>query len=333
MLRKITMIILFVFATIYHASVVIFLYHRFDDARYPTTNTWTYELERHIQLVKELGFEIWTLKDLEDYAYGRKSFDGKAVIFTVDDGYRSVYQHAYPVFKKYNVPFAVFLQVGAVGYPDYLTWDMIREMLKDGVEFANHSFSHEDFPKFLKKMPLSDVVERFRNDTRKANQIFYEKTGYQMRYYAYPYGHYLQEFFDVLKEEGFVLAFTQNPGPYTPEYGFYEIPREPLLEDWATEKHVRYILSRKPLVAIFQNFTVENGKLQLNVKILNPKEVKTAALYVSEKGTLQTNLKDSILQIGPIELTKMYNRLLISVRDKDNQEYVRYWLIYNVQGE
>ncbi len=333
MLKKATAAILLLAITISQASVVVFLYHRFDDERYPSTNTWTHELETHIRLVKELGFEIWTLRDLEDYAYGRRQLKSKAVVFTVDDGYRSVYQYAYPVFKKQGVPFAVFLQVGAVGYPDYLTWEMIKEMIKDGVEFANHSFSHEDFPKLLTKMNLSDVIDQFRNDARKANQLFYEKTGYTMRYYAYPYGHYLQEFFEVLKQEGFKLAFTQNPGPYTSEYGFYEIPREPLLEDWATEEHVRYILSRKPLVAIFEKFNVEDDILELGTKILEPKHVKTATLYVSEKGVVQASLKDAVLYSGPIRLTKMYNRMFISARDGKNQEYIKYWLIYNVQGK
>ncbi len=333
MKKKAIILILLLVTSISYASVVVFLYHRFNDARYPTTNTWTDELEMHIRLVKELGFEVWTLKDLEDYAYGRRKFDGKAVVFTVDDGYRSVYEHAYPVFKKHNIPFSVFLQVGAVGYPDYLSWDMVKEMLANNVEFANHSFSHEDFPSLLKKMSLDQLIIRFREDLKKANQVFYERTGYWMKYYAYPYGHYLPEFFEVLKQEGFSLAFTQNPGPYSITYGLYEIPREPLLEDWATESHVKYILSRKPLILNVEKLIVEGGLLQFSGKLTEPSKIRNVIAYISEKGVVPLVFKDMSVQFGPISLTKAYNRIFVSARDQNNVEYIRYWLAYNLHGK
>lgn len=330
--KKMIVYVLLVFlSTMVQAKVVIFLYHRFDDARYPSTNTWSYELEKHIQIVKESGFEIWTVKDLEDYVYGRKKPLKDAVVFTVDDGYRSVYDSAYKIFKKHNIPFCVFIQVGAVGYPDYLTWEMIAEMIKDGVEFANHSFSHLDFPSLLSKMNEEQMVEYFKKDLEKAQQVFREKTGKTMIYYAYPYGHYTQKMIDALKQEGFVLGFTQNPGPYDLSYGAFEIPREPLLEDWAVEKHVRYILSREPLITENLPFTLQSGILSIRSKIVIPKEVKYATLYVSEKGIIKSRLQDSTV-FGEAVLTKMYNRLMISAND-GKKEYVKYYLVFNAQGE
>ncbi|MGJ8454138.1 polysaccharide deacetylase family protein [Pseudothermotoga sp. U03pept] len=318
-------------SVIVNAKVVIFLYHRFEDARYPSTNTWINELENHIRTVKELGFDIWTMKDLEDYVYRRKNSTKDAVVFTVDDGYRSVYDHAYRVFKKHNVPFCVFVQVGAVGYPDYLNWEMINEMIKDGVEFANHSFSHSDFPMLLSKMEEKELLEYFRRDLRKSQQLFKEKTNVTLRYYAYPYGHYIPQMIDVLKEENLVLGFTQDPGPYDRAYGAFEIPREPLIDDWASEKHLRYILSREPLIAEGTPFSLQNDILTVNLRILVPKEVRYATLYVSEKGLIKSDLNGDIIS-GTTKLTKKYNRLMISARDTQ-KEYLRYYLLFYAQGE
>lgn len=325
------LILLTVLSTLVQGKVVVFLYHRFDDTRYLSTNTWTVELENHIRIVKELGLEIWTMKDLEEYVYGKKRSDKDAVVFTIDDGYRSVYDHAYKIFKKYSIPFCVFLQVGAVGYPDYLTWEMIDEMIKNGVEFANHSFNHPDFPLLLLKMGKEQMLEYFKTDLQKAQQVFRERTGKTMNYYAYPYGHYIPQMIDVLKQEGFKLVFTQNPGPYDLSYGAFEIPREPLLEDWATEKHLRYILSREPLVTENLPFILQNGILTVRSKIVVPKEVKYATLYVSEKGIIKSQLNDSTVY-GEVALTKVYNRLMISAND-GRKEYLRYYLIFNAQGE
>lgn len=330
-MKIIVLICVTIISVIVQAKVVVFLYHRFDDARYPSTNTWTTELENHIRLVKEVGFEIWTIRDLEEYVYGRKKMNKDAVVFTVDDGYRSVYDKAYKIFKKYNVPFCIFLQVGAVGYPDYLTWEMIYEMLKNGVEFGNHSFGHPDFPSFVSKMGEEQMLEYFKSDLQRAQQVFKEKTGRTLNYYAYPYGHYIPQMIDILKEEGFKLAFTQNPGPYDLSYGAFEIPREPLLEDWATEKHLRYILNREPLVTENSPFVLQNGTITIKTKILIPKEVGYATLYVSEKGIIKSHLKDSEI-FGETGLTRMHNRLMISAND-GRKEYLRYYLIFNAQGE
>ncbi|MEJ5229143.1 MAG: polysaccharide deacetylase family protein [Pseudothermotoga sp.] len=323
--------LMLILCIVVNAKVVVFLYHRFDDARYPSTNTWTNELENHIEIVKELGFDIWTMKDLEDYVYGRKNNTRNAVVFTVDDGYRSVYDHAYGVFKKHNVPFCVFVQVGAVGYPDYLSWEMINEMIKDGVEFANHSFNHSDFPQLLSKMEEKELLEYFRQDLRKSQQLFKEKTGVTLRYYAYPYGHYLPKMIDVLKEENFALGFTQNPGPYDRAYGAFEIPREPLIEDWASEKHVRYILSREPLIVEGTPFSLQNDILVVNSKILIPKEVRYATLYVSEKGLIKSDLNGNVVS-GTTTVTKKYNRLMVSARDTE-KEYLKYYLVFYAQGK
>jgi len=329
--RKFMVLLLVLLCVLAQAKVVVFLYHRFDDARYPSTNTWTEELERHIKIVKELDFDIWTIKDLEDYVYGSKKANKDAVVFTVDDGYRSVYEHAYKVFQSHGVPFCVFLQIGAVGYSDYLTWEMIDEMIRNGVEFANHSFSHTDFPALLSKMSENQMLEYFKTDLMKAQRIFKERTGKTMVYYAYPYGHYIPKMAEILQQEGFLLAFSQNPGPYDVSYGAFEIPREPLLEDWATESHVRYILSREPLVTENLPFILQNGILTVKSKIVVPKEVRYATLYVSEKGLIKSRLENNTV-FGETALKKMYNRLMISARD-GKKEYLRYYLVFNAQGE
>ncbi|GLI49615.1 hypothetical protein PLETTINGATMO_17840 [Pseudothermotoga lettingae TMO] len=333
--KKIAMFViaaLTVLATCAYSKVVVFLYHRFDDTRYPSTNTWTYELENHIKIIKDMGLEIWNMKDLEEYVYGEKHPKSDAVVFTVDDGYRSVYDYAYKIFKKHEVPFTVFIQVGAIGYPDYLTWEMIKEMLKDGVEFANHSYTHTDFPALLTKMTLKEMLDYFKQDFEKAQQVFLNNTGKEMRYYAYPYGYYIPEMIDVLRNEGVKLAFSQNPGPYISSYGAFEIPREPLLEDWASESHLRYILNREALLTEEIPFKIENNTLTVKGTIIIPKQIRDISVYVSEKGIVDSLIIQNIVTTDPVELRKRYNRLMISARD-GKKEYVKYWLLFNVKGD
>jgi peptidoglycan/xylan/chitin deacetylase (PgdA/CDA1 family) len=65
-------------------------------------------LEQVIHQVRVAGFDIVSLDDahfrmLEGY------YDKPFVCFTFDDGNRDTYEHAYPVFQRYELPFAVYV--------------------------------------------------------------------------------------------------------------------------------------------------------------------------------------------------------------------------------
>lgn len=48
------------------------------------------------------------------------------VAVTFDDGYRGVYQHAFPILRRYNIPATVFLVTSHVGTNRLLWWDRLR---------------------------------------------------------------------------------------------------------------------------------------------------------------------------------------------------------------
>jgi peptidoglycan/xylan/chitin deacetylase (PgdA/CDA1 family) len=54
----------------------------------------------------------------------------KAVVFTVDDGYRDFYQHAYPVFKKYGYSATVFLTSDFIEGKLFLWWNQIEYVIQ-----------------------------------------------------------------------------------------------------------------------------------------------------------------------------------------------------------
>ena len=71
-------------------------------------------LEQVIQQVRAAGFEIVSLDEahfrLVEGEYGRPF-----VCFTFDDGYRDNLEHAYPIFQRYDLPFAIYVPTD---YPD-----------------------------------------------------------------------------------------------------------------------------------------------------------------------------------------------------------------------
>ena len=93
-------------------------------------------LERLIQYLLDLNYEIISL----DAVYQRlQTGHGgrKFIAFTFDDGYSDNLTHAYPILKKYNIPFIIYV---ATNYPDgELTpwWYPLEELIlkRDRLEF------------------------------------------------------------------------------------------------------------------------------------------------------------------------------------------------------
>jgi peptidoglycan/xylan/chitin deacetylase (PgdA/CDA1 family) len=71
-------------------------------------------LEQVIHQVRVAGFEIVSL-DAAHFRMLEGSYDKPFVCFTFDDGYRDTFEHAYPVFQRYELPFAVYVPTD---YPD-----------------------------------------------------------------------------------------------------------------------------------------------------------------------------------------------------------------------
>lgn len=91
-------------------------------------------LEKVILKYQKAGFSFLSLDQLYDYLSGKSDIHKPFVCFTIDDGYLDNYENAYPIFKKYHVPFAIFI---ATDFPDQkavLWWYTIEELILNSTE-------------------------------------------------------------------------------------------------------------------------------------------------------------------------------------------------------
>ena len=65
-------------------------------------------LERAIQVALDSGFDIVSL-DEAHFRLSEGLYERPFACFTLDDGYRDNLIHAYPVFKRHNLPFAIYV--------------------------------------------------------------------------------------------------------------------------------------------------------------------------------------------------------------------------------
>jgi peptidoglycan/xylan/chitin deacetylase (PgdA/CDA1 family) len=185
------------------ADAHIFVLHRINDPRHPSTNTTTAQLKNYFEFLKSNNYKVVTLSTLIKMTKNKKPID-KIVVFTIDDSYKSFYKNGLPLFKKYNYPFTLFVYTKATTekWGDFMSWDEVREATKYG-ELGVHSFAHPH----LVKLSNKKIIE----DTKKAIEIFKKEIGYVPKIYSYPYGEYDKRVKKIIKKF-FPYIVNQNPG-------------------------------------------------------------------------------------------------------------------------
>lgn len=95
-------------AIVQENSISCFVYHRFGDDRYPSTNITLPQFETHLKYLQETDYQTLTLSEALSLMERKNKFP-KAAVLTIDDDFSSVYQNAPPLLKKYGFTAAASL--------------------------------------------------------------------------------------------------------------------------------------------------------------------------------------------------------------------------------
>ena len=269
------------------ADAHIFVYHRFGDDRYPSTNTTIQELRKEFTYFKENGYEVVPLEKLVNKVKSKEKIPDNWVVLTIDDNFKSFYENALEIFKEFNYPFSMFVYVGATNkkYGDYMTWEQLRESGKYGsLEF--HSYGH------LHMTRTSD--EKLREDFKKGLELFEKHLHIKPKFFTYPYGEFDERVKNISKEFGFEGIINQNLGAVAEFSDPYDLDRAALVG----EINMPHLLRHQALEAqwIHPQIYPKDDKLKsVHVKINS--KAKKANLYVSKNGWRMVPVNDGIVEI------------------------------------
>jgi peptidoglycan/xylan/chitin deacetylase (PgdA/CDA1 family) len=87
-------------------------------------------LEAVVVKVRASGFEIVSLDEAVERIIGRTTSDRPFACFTFDDGYRDNLVHAYPVLKRLNVPFTIYVPTEFPDGKGELWWLLLEEVVR-----------------------------------------------------------------------------------------------------------------------------------------------------------------------------------------------------------
>ena len=195
------------------------MYHRFGDSRYPSTNIKKEQFLKHINELLNPKYNVINIERALLAINNIKPVKDRSVVITIDDAYSSVYKYAWPIFKKYNLPFTLFVSTDVIDNktPGYMSWEEIRTLRDHGVTIGSQTKSHPHMFKLSKK--------NIKEELSFSNKRFIDEIGSVPKIFAYPYGEYNLEVLDQVRLHGFIAAFGQHSGVAHKSLGLYELPR------------------------------------------------------------------------------------------------------------
>lgn len=147
---------------------------------------------------------------------------------TFDDGYLSVYEHAYPALVERGMTATVYVVAGVLGGIN--EWDsragdkkekmmsasQLREMAEQGFEIGSHTLTHPH----LTDMSDDDLKREIVDSKHKIEDII----GKEVVSFSYPYGDYDDRVLSAAIAAGYEYAVSTKLG-VVGKTGIYEIPR------------------------------------------------------------------------------------------------------------
>ena len=218
-------------------GTLVLMYHRFNENKYPSTNIQMNVFEQQIEIIKDNKYNFYDPKEFSlNFKLPKKE---KKILITIDDGFSSFYENAWPFLKENKIPFILFISTKAVGNFGYMTWDEIQEIEKEKfVYIGNHSHSHDY---------LVDLNEqKFLKDIDKSIKIFRDKLGYNPIFFSYPFGEY-SNFIKNHISQNFKFSFGQHSGVIDVNKNSFELPRFPINEKYGDLKRFKFLINLQPL--------------------------------------------------------------------------------------
>ncbi|MFH1782214.1 MAG: polysaccharide deacetylase family protein [Candidatus Omnitrophota bacterium] len=197
----------------------ILMYHNIDNnAHISRLSVTPYSFQRQMAFLKRHGYNVVSLPELADLVK-KKKIPYKTVSITFDDGYENNYKNAYPVLKKYGIKATIFITPFNIGKEGYLTWEQVKEMAEsDVIDIGSHSMNHA----FLPNIPEEDLDVEIGG----SKKLIEEHINRAVDSFSYPVGGFHEKSRAMVRDAGYKIAMTTNPGKKYPKHDIFAMKRQ-----------------------------------------------------------------------------------------------------------
>ncbi|TAH35309.1 MAG: chitin deacetylase [Alphaproteobacteria bacterium] len=299
------------------------MYHRFGEDNYPSTNISLDQFEDHIKILKQGPYTIWPVEKIVEYIKSGKELPDYTVGITVDDAAASVYEQAWPRFKKAGIPFTLFVTTDDIdrNSKSYMNWDQLRELQKNGlVTIGNHTKSHAHM---YAQSDLQNAQEIIGSQKRFADEL-----GMEPKLFAYPYGEFSNAATAVVKRINFIAAFGQHSGVTSRQEDIYQLPRFSLNEHYGDAARFEQAARAMPLQAGIkgpQDSVLDQNPPGFSITLAKGMDPSAMSCYASDQDQIKMQIKEQTVELHLLKpWTKGRARLNCTMQDKETRRW--FWI-------
>jgi peptidoglycan/xylan/chitin deacetylase (PgdA/CDA1 family) len=169
-----------------------------------------------VRLLRTLGYSAVTLSQLSAWLAGGESLPRRPIVFTFDDAYQNVFQHAFPVLREVGWTATTFVVTSQLSGRN--EWDLVKgikpaalmtpaqitTLRLSGWEVGAHSRSHTR---------LNGLEpQALRHEIRGSQLDVAQLTGEVPHSWCYPYGDLDDQAVSAVQDAGFTAAVTLRRG-------------------------------------------------------------------------------------------------------------------------
>lgn len=195
----------------------ILAYHKVDPRfEWGVTRVTPPQFARQVLLARDRGFTFLTISE-----YFSSDLKNKVAI-TFDDGYESIYYHAFPILQRFHATATVFVIPAFVGqfntwdanlgglYFKHMNWQQLQALSDAGWEIASHGMTHQDLTRLQPEEAIYELTESRRLLERQIGET---------KYVAFPFGKVNARIGQFAAQVGYSAGFAMGRcDPKVPEY-------------------------------------------------------------------------------------------------------------------
>ena len=233
-----------------YKSVAILAYHGFGNSKGRLTVSRK-SFDAQMRYLSDNHYRVISLQHFIDFIHAKRSIPQRAIVITIDDGYRSTFDIAFPTLVKFGFPATVFPYSDFIGNGG-LSWAQLREMEASGlIDVQLHSQTHDNLTIQREEESVLEFKRRLEQEVQAPKQLFANnQLRSKPRAFAYPYGAANELILEELRKADIDIAFTVNRGS-NPFFSFpYTIKRSQVYRDDSIKvfaKKLRTFERLKPL--------------------------------------------------------------------------------------
>src|SRR5213083_653296 len=216
------------------AQVIVYGYHRFvNQVRRPDTEITPQMFEQQMQELKNRGITVIGMQDFLAWKRGEKNIPPRCAVISFDDGWKSQYEVAWPIMKKFGYPFTMFIYTegvrgGSLGGGEAITWEQLADMRDNGIDIEAHTATHQDLreghnimlaspggKKTRTKLTGPQYEQWVQNEVVGSKQLLEQRLGIKVNCFAVPFGNYNEHVKDIARNSGYEAMFTVYGQPIT----------------------------------------------------------------------------------------------------------------------